>query len=171
MGERRAAPVLGRPPEADPAVSERERRRGRILEIVEGRSIGTQEELAQALAASGFEASQSTVSRDVAELGLVKVDGAWRKPPARLGKDENPAEMRVAEGVLRHASAGDHLVVLLTLPGDAQGVARALDALGWSEVTGTVAGDDTIFVAVPDARATARLLRRLDQLTVHASHS
>ncbi|MGH7572148.1 MAG: arginine repressor [Gemmatimonadota bacterium] len=145
-------------------MSERERRRRRILEIIEGRPVGTQEELAEALAESGFDASQSTVSRDVAELGLVKVDGSWRKPPAGMERAENPAETRIAEGVLRHAAAGDHLIVLFTLPGDAQGVARALDALGWPEVTGTLAGDDTIFVAVPDRAARARLLRRLSRL-------
>lgn len=142
-------------------MSEHDRRRRRILEIVESRPIETQEGLAEALVESGFDASQSTVSRDVTELGLVKIDGAYRRPPSGIARAESPAEARVAEGVLRHASAGDHLVVLFTLPGDAQGVARALDALGWPEVTGTVAGDDTIFVAVPDRAAKSRLLRRL----------
>ncbi len=145
-------------------MSERERRRRRILEIVEGQSIGTQADLAEALADDGFDASQSTVSRDVAELGLVKIDGAYRKPPSGMERAESPAAARVSEGVLRHTTAGDHLIVLFTLPGDAQGVARALDALGWPEVAGTVAGDDTIFVAVPDAAAKVRLLRRVERL-------
>lgn len=145
-------------------MSERELRRRRILEIIEKRPVRTQEELAEALVEGGFDASQSTVSRDVAELGLVKIDGDYRKPPPGMGRAENPAEARLAGGVLRHAAAGDNLVVLFTLPGDAQGVARALDGLGWPEVTGTVAGDDTIFVAVPGGPAKTRLLRRLRRL-------
>lgn len=143
-------------------MSELDQRRLRILEIVSDRAIHTQEELARALAQEGWEASQSTVSRDIAELGLVKVDGVYRRPVAPVPPQMSADEQWIAEGVLRHVHAGDNLVVLHTLPGDAQSVARAIDRLAWPEVAGTVAGDDTIFVAVDGPGARRRLVHRLN---------
>ena len=144
-------------------MSEREQRRLKILEIVSDRAIQTQEELAVALAQEGWEASQSTVSRDVAELGLVKVNGIYRRPPAAVPAERDPDQARVDQGVLRFAAAGDNLVVLHTLPGDAQSVARAIDRLAWAELVGTVAGDDTIFLAVDGPESQRHLLRRLPE--------
>lgn len=145
-------------------MSERSRRRLRILEIVSERAIRTQEELAAALEQEGWRTSQSTVSRDVAELGLVKVNGAYHRPPTPVSPQATLDEQRIAEGVLRFARAGETLVVLHTLPGDAQSVARALDRLSWSDVVGTLAGDDTIFVAVEGRDAQRRLLRAVRKL-------
>lgn len=139
-------------------MSELDQRRLRILEIVSDRAIHTQEELAQALAQEGWDASQSTVSRDIAELGLVKLDGVYRRPVAPITPQVSADEQWIAEGVLRHAPAGDNLVVLHTLPGDAQSVARAIDRVAWPEVVGTVAGDDTVFVAVDGRDPRRRVL-------------
>ena len=145
-------------------MSERDQRRLKILEIVSERAIHTQEELSAALAMEGWEASQSTLSRDMTELGLVKLNGTYRRPPppARAGVD--PDEAWVAEGVLRHAPAGDNLVVLHTLPGDAQSIARAIDRLAWPEIVGTVAGDDTIMIAVDGREPQRAILRTLRKL-------
>jgi transcriptional regulator of arginine metabolism len=103
------------------------------------------------------------VSRDIAALRLIKVDGAYRKPPPRTAR-ENPDERRIGEGVLTIDTAGEVLVVLHTSPGEANHVAVALDRLAWPEVLGTIAGDDTIFLAVKGAAAQRRVLRQVRRL-------
>jgi transcriptional regulator of arginine metabolism len=138
--------------------SDRRKRHLKILELISTREIRTQEELADALAAQGWEVTQSSVSRDIAALRLAKVDGAYRRPPPRPARSD-PDERRVAEGVLTIDSAGDALVVLHTSPGEANHVAVALDRLAWPEVVGTIAGDDTIFLAVKDPSAQRRVVR------------
>lgn len=143
---------------------DRKARLRKVLEIVATRAIETQEELAEALAAEGFEVTQSSVSRDVAELGLVKLEGVYVRPPAGSPAGADPNERRLARGVLQVDVAGPNLVVLHTAPAEANAVAIALDRLAWSEIAGTIAGDDTVFVAVNGARAQKALLRALRTL-------
>jgi transcriptional regulator of arginine metabolism len=143
---------------------DRRQRHLRILELISTRVIRTQEELAEALSAQGWEVTQSSVSRDISALRLVKVDGAYRRAPARSSRSD-PDERRVAEGVLTIETAGESLVVLHTSPGEANHVAVALDRLAWPEVIGTIAGDDTIFVAVKDSTKQRRIIRELRRLT------
>ena len=144
--------------------ADRKARLRKILEIVATRAIETQEELADALAAEGFEVTQSSVSRDVAELGLVKLEGVYVRAPAGLPVGADPNERRVARAVLQVDVAGPNLVVLHTPPGEANAVAIALDRLAWPWVSGTIAGDDTIFIAVAGTRAQRALLRELRKL-------
>jgi transcriptional regulator of arginine metabolism len=143
--------------------ADRRKRHLKILELISTRSVRTQEELADALTAQGWEVTQSSVSRDIAALRLIKVDGAYRRPPPRAPHTD-PDERRVGEGVLTMETAGDALVVLHTSPGEANHVAVALDRLAWAEVIGSIAGDDTIFLAVKDARAQRRVLREVRRL-------
>lgn len=138
------------------------RRRRAVLEAIAGERIATQEQLVAALARRGIEASQASVSRDIAALRLVKVDGRWTAPSLEPGDDS--LEARIRGRLLSVAPAGDHLLVLTTPPGEAGGVALALDGLELGGVVGTVAGDDTIFVAVADAAASAAVAARLDAL-------
>jgi transcriptional regulator of arginine metabolism len=138
--------------------ADRRKRHLKILELISTRPVRTQEELAEALAAQGWEVTQSSVSRDIAALRLAKFDGAYRRPPPRASRTD-PDERRVAEGVLTVETAGDALVVLHTPPGEANHVAVALDRLAWPEVIGTIAGDDTIFLAVKDPAAQRRVVR------------
>jgi transcriptional regulator of arginine metabolism len=139
------------------------RRRELILAIVAGERVETQEELVAALEVRGVTASQASVSRDVTALRLVKVDGHYAPPPTDAPA-ENPLEARISAYLLGHAPAGDNLVVLKTPPGESPGVALALDRLDLPGVVGTVAGDDTIFVAVRDLSARRAVRRRLDAL-------
>jgi len=143
--------------------SDRRKRHLKILELISTRAIRTQEELADALSAQGWDVTQSSVSRDIAALRLIKVDGAYRRPPPRAQHD--PDERRVGEGVLTMETAGDALVVLHTSPGEANHVAVALDRLAWPDVIGSIAGDDTIFLAVKDARSQRRVLREVRKLS------
>jgi transcriptional regulator of arginine metabolism len=144
-------------------VSTVERRRRVILEIIAERRVETQEQLVAALAGRGLAASQASMSRDIAALRLVKIDGRWAAP-ALVPPTADPNEERIAGRLLAVAPAGDHLLVLTTPPGEAQGVALALDRLAPAGVVGTVAGDDTIFVAVVDGEAGAALAGRLGAL-------
>lgn len=144
--------------------ADRRKRHLKILELISTRAIRTQEELAEALGAEGWEVTQSSVSRDIAALRLVKADGAYRKPPpgARV---VDPDERRIADGVLSCEAAGESLVVLHTPPGEANRVAVALDRLSWPDLVGTIAGDDTIFLAVKDSAAQRRVLGEVRKLT------
>jgi transcriptional regulator of arginine metabolism len=144
--------------------ADRRKRHLKILELISTRAIRTQEELAEALAAEGWEVTQSSVSRDIAALRLVKVEGAYRRR-LRGVTPVNPDERRIADGVLSFERAGESLVVLHTPPGEANRVAVAIDRLAWPEVVGTIAGDDTIFLAVGGRPAQRRVEGGLRKLT------
>jgi transcriptional regulator of arginine metabolism len=144
---------------------DRKKRQLKILELVATRPIRTQDELADALGQEGWEVTQSSVSRDISQLGLVKVDGIYARPvAARLVEVTDPNERRLAESLLTVDPAGDALLVLHTPPGEAQRVGNALDLLAWPEIVGTIAGDDTIFIAVTNAAAQGLISRRLRAL-------
>jgi transcriptional regulator of arginine metabolism len=140
-------------------------RQGAILRLVNERKLATQSELAQALQAEGFDAVQATVSRDIAQLGLVKVraeDG--RLVYALPGAADLDRLSELASAMRRSALglvATGNLLVVQTPPGHAQALARALDAAALGDVAGTVAGDDTIFVAAREGVAGADLEEQL----------
>lgn len=144
--------------------AERKKRHLRILELITTRRLGTQEELAEALRAEGWSVTQSSVSRDISALGLVKVEGAYARPVRVTRTHEDPDERRIAEGLLTVDRAGEALLIIHTPPGEANRVAVALDRLAWTEVLGTIAGDDTIFLAVRDGRAQREIYKRLTRL-------
>jgi transcriptional regulator of arginine metabolism len=144
---------------------DRKKRQLKILELVATRPIRTQDELAEALAREGWDVTQSSVSRDISQLGLVKSEGIYTRPTAaRLVEIVDPNERRIAESVLTIDPAGDALLVLHTPPGEAQRVGSALDLLAWPEIVGTIAGDDTIFLAMINAAAQRTVARRLHAL-------
>lgn len=155
----------GRPTE----VMKRLRQRA-IRDLVEQRPIRTQQELAAALRERGFRATQATVSRDVAELGLVKVSREGVSVyalPARLREAEASGEERLRR--LLHdlpveVRESGLLLVIKTLPGSAHPIAAAIDRARWPEVVGSLAGDDTLFVAVTDRAALQRVKQRLARL-------
>ena len=144
--------------------ADRRKRHLKILELISTRAVRTQEELADALAADGWQVTQSSVSRDIATLRLAKVEGVYRRATPSASRTRDPDELRIAEGVLTAEPAGDALVVVHTPPGEANRVGIALDRLAWPEIAGTIAGDDTIFLAVANAKAQHQVLRRLRAL-------
>jgi len=141
-----------------------------IRDLLGQRPIRTQQELAAALRERGFRTTQATISRDVADLGLIKIaqDGvvAYAIPP-RLVEAETTGEERLRKLLpdlpfeLHEAGL---LLVLRTLPGSAHAIAAALDRARWPEVAGSIAGDDTLFVACPDRGSLQRVKRRLLRL-------
>ena len=147
-------------------MSPRSERQIRLLQLIAARPLRTQQELADALRGAGFEVTQSSVSRDVATLGLVKVGGVYARPAAVASAPpaDDPNERHIKESLLAVAVAGDALIVLRTPPGEANRAALALDRLAWSEIVGTLAGDDTIFVATTGAPAQTRAAAKLRKL-------
>ncbi|MFI5209907.1 MAG: arginine repressor [Gemmatimonadales bacterium] len=145
--------------------ADRRKRQLKILELISTRPVRTQEELAEALSSEGWSVTQSSVSRDITALRLVKVDGAYQRPARSAPDARHPDERRIAEGVLTVEPAGDALVILHTPPGEANRVAVAIDRLAWGDVVGTLAGDDTIFLAVRNGKAQQKLIRSVRALT------
>ena len=149
-------------PSAD---QQRYSRQRAILSILKRNAVRSQEELVAHLTKHGFSATQSSVSRDLRDLDVAKVGGRYVAPsPLRRGPAESLAE--VAHLIRAVKVAGPHLSVVLTLVGAAQPVAIALDGAGWPEIVGTLAGDDTVFVATTGARDQTRLRHRLQALLV-----
>ena len=145
------------------------RRRDAIVRLLREEPVRSQEELLRLLAGRGFEATQPTLSRDVRELGLVKTPRGYALPGAAdpAGDAERRAERLervLAESVLSVRPAGS-LVILKTPPAGAHPVARVLDEAGLPEAFGTIAGDDTVFVATVDADAARSLATRLSTPT------
>ncbi|HOL70357.1 MAG TPA: ArgR family transcriptional regulator [Bryobacteraceae bacterium] len=136
-------------------------RQGQILKLIRSRRIHTQEELAQALKEVGINATQVTLSRDIRELGLAKTPEGYRQiTPEPAG----PGFSFLAAEFVQDIRVAQNLMVLKTSPGNANTVAAALDREQWPEVVGTVAGDDTILVVLPDAETAQQLRTRVLQL-------
>jgi transcriptional regulator of arginine metabolism len=144
--------------------ADRRQRHLKILELIETHAIHTQEELADALAREGWDLTQSSVSRDIAALKLVKVGGIYHRPIATRAPRPDQDEQRIVEGVLAYTPAGDVLIVVHTPPGEANRVGAALDRLAWPDILGNIAGDDTIFIATADQAGQRRVIRQLAAL-------
>ncbi len=142
------------------------KRQRELLALIREEVIGTQTTLAARLKARGMSCTQVSISRDIRELGLVKQGGRY-VAPGHLSPSERVVDLsrNVSAFVRNITPVGDNLVVVQTLPGTAHSVGVLLDGLNWSELAGTVAGDDTIFVAVLGGRAgTEGLANRLRSL-------
>ncbi|HLF68188.1 MAG TPA: hypothetical protein VI503_02505 [Gaiellaceae bacterium] len=139
----------------------RHERQGTILRLVRERALSTQAEVAAALKEEGFEVVQTTVSRDIAELGLVKV----RAPSGRLvyapeGTSDADRLRALGAALRRYAISSEvagNLVILTTPSGYANALAQAIDEAAHPGIAGTVAGDNTIFIAVRDGTSAAAL--------------
>jgi len=139
-------------------------RQARILEIIRGGSVRTQDALAARLNEQGVEVSQVTLSRDLRELGVVKSPEGYREAGAVPPPASEEQLARALRDFRTDCRAAANLVVLKTRPGAAGPLALALDRVGWAEIVGTIAGDDTIFVATASPAVAKALVRRLDAL-------
>ena len=137
-------------------------RRTQILKLLRTDPEVTQDELRRKLARRGIQVTQATVSRDLEELGVVKTRSGYHLPAAvEPAAPVQPTLQVVLKEFLREVSLASNLVVLKTHPGNAQPVAAVLDSQEWPEVVGTVAGDDTVFVATPNVRGAAQLRKKI----------
>lgn len=146
-----------------PTDKRREQRRRFILDLLRRERLGSQEELLQRLEAEGYSATQSSISRDLRDLDVAKKGGFYQVPGAEpLGSTGSLAI--VQQFLVSLKKAGPHLLVLRTLPGAASPVASALDLADLPELAGTVAGDDTVFVATASPSDQQSLVQRLQGL-------
>ncbi|MBW6439504.1 arginine repressor [Actinoplanes hulinensis] len=136
-------------------------RHARLVELIRTRKVKSQTELADILAHEGVQVTQATLSRDLEELNAVKVSGIYYIPedghkPLRESTSHGPARLiRLLRELLTGTDSSGNIAVLRTPPGAAQFLASALDRSGLSDVVGTIAGDDTIFVVARDSGPTS----------------
>ncbi len=146
----------------------KDKRQAKILEIVSQEAIETQEQLLVALAEAGFPTTQSTVSRDIKELGLGKSPSGGRlvymQVRGQLGYSLTDRMMRTLRNALLAVDYAGNFIVLKTFEGGAHAAAAALDKLQFEEIMGTVAGDNTILVIVRDEAMAVNVAKRLIQL-------
>ena len=135
---------------------QKETRQQRILSLIRAKRIGTQEELTAHLERAGVAATQSSVSRDLVELGIVKHRGHYTLPRSANGS--------AARGLLSLDTAGDVLVVARCDSGMASAVAVEIDRAMIPEIVGTLAGEDTIFIAVTDRKAQRTAIKKIWEL-------
>jgi len=138
-------------------------RRNAIVRILRTGVVRRQSDLTQLLRRDGFAVTQSSVSRDLADLGVLKAAGRYLLPPDEISR-ANGDFGALSQFVRAVRPAGTSLTVIRTTIGAAPSVAVALDKAEWPEVVGTISGDDTIFVATADSRAQQRLIERLSSL-------
>jgi transcriptional regulator of arginine metabolism len=139
-------------------------RRHQILEIVRNECPATQAELRRKLAERGIRVTQATVSRDVEELGVIKTRQGYQLPgPGEPTAQSQPPLSVILKEFLREVRQASNLVVVRTHPGNAHTVAVVLDSAGWPEILGSVAGDDTVFLATAGARQAARVCQKIQK--------
>lgn len=138
-------------------------RQGQILKLVAREPIENQDALCRRLREEGMRVTQATVSRDVHELKLVKTDRGYQSLAVESAPAA-PALPRMARESIRDLRPAQNLLVITTPPGGAQSLGAALDAEGWPEVVGTVAGDDTILVISPSTRQRLAVQKRLQDM-------
>ena len=127
-------------------------RHQKILEIISAKPVATQQELAAQLSRRGFAATQSSVSRDIVKLGLTKLDGYYVAPEAAV---------KVGGPLTSIDTAGDSIIVVRTEVGLAQPAALTIDRAAIGEIVGTVAGDDTILIAVKNVAAQRVAIKKI----------
>jgi transcriptional regulator of arginine metabolism len=142
--------------------SDQDARRSAIRELLGRGPVPTQQLLVAELARQGFAATQSSVSRDLREIGAVKTAQGYELEAVESG--DRPELNAIGEFVRAILPAGPHLLVLRTAIGAAQRVALALDRSGWPEIVGNIGGDDTVFVATDSAHHQKTLAARLDRI-------
>ena len=144
------------------------KRHAMILKLIASEDLDTQEELARLLSAQGFTVTQATVSRDIKELRLIKVltgDGHYKY--ATVEKAETDLQerfIRLFSNCVVSITSSGNLIVLKTMAGSAAVAAEAIDSLKWPEIAGSIAGDNTIFVAVREGKNVSDLIKKFQKM-------
>ena len=146
------------------------RRQKKIVELINREAISTQGELAEALMKEGFNVTQATVSRDIKELRLVKLARgdntyAYSLPKGQVPLQDESRLRRIFSDAVLNIASSENIVVIHTLPGNANSVCSLLDSSGWEEILGAVAGDDTIILVAKSNTMAEPLIERLKSLS------
>ena len=135
-----------------------------IVELAHDGPLPSQQELVKVLGRRGYAVTQATLSRDINELGLVRTAEGYTLPNGDAPAEPTPTVSRIVREFVREIRRAQNLLVIKTTAGSAQPVAFAVDAEGWEEVVGTVAGDDTVLIIAPDNKTAKRLQTRLEDM-------
>lgn len=139
-----------------------------ISRLIAAENIETQEELAGKLRDRGFAVTQATVSRDIKELRLIKVltpEGRYRYATVEKAEaDLQERFIRIFNNCVLSITSTGNIVVIKTIAGSAPAAAEAVDSLKWPDVLGSIAGDNTIFIAVRDARSVSEVIRKFQKM-------
>ena len=143
------------------------KRQEAILELVKRYEIETQEELAEKLGSAGFTVTQATISRDIRELKLTKIQRGAKQVYAALTENKYSNSNKYID-ILKHSfismDMAQNILVIKTASGTAMALATALDSLHWDEIVGTIAGDDTVMCAIRTVEDTKKLMKRLEEI-------
>lgn len=141
------------------------KRHEKILEIIKNKDIETQEELAEELKKLGFDVTQATVSRDIKNLKLLKMQsstGSYRYVvPTKEASNISDKLANILSNAVTHVENVDKMVVVKTFTGGASAAAEAIDTLGFEDIAGTVAGDNTIFILVRTLSGAEEIVDRI----------
>jgi len=138
-------------------------RHGQILRLVSTGRVGNQEELRRGLAQQKLRVTQATLSRDLHELKLVKTSAGY-KPPSGLPEEASsvPPLVRALREFLLDIRPAENMLVLKTPPSGAQPLAAAIDGAKFSEIAGTIAGDDTVLIITPNRKTRESLQKKIE---------
>lgn len=143
-------------------------RHSKIIEIIENQDIETQDELANHLRSAGYKVTQATVSRDIKEMRLIKVltkDGKYKYASIKEKEGAvNDRFLKIFKNSVVSVDSAGHMIVIKTLVGSASAAAVAIDAFNLSDIVGTIAGDDTIFMVIKNEEKVKAILDHFNQL-------
>ena len=136
-------------------------RQERIIAIIRRQPVASQEELSEILAHEAVTVTQSTLSRDIRELGVVKARGRYQVAAAGESVPSPESVRRAFQQFLLRSEVSGNILMLRTPPGSAHSLGVVLDSIEWPEVLGTVAGDDTVFVLLRNRHQGCKVLKRI----------
>lgn len=134
-----------------------------ILKIIEEKPISTQGQLMDELKARGIETAQATLSRDISDLELIKEDGHYVRSAASLEKEKYSRLQRIFRESVISCTSAQNIIVIKTIPGLANGACSALDSLHFDGLVGSIAGDDTAFIAMTDNNSANHLIEYINE--------
>lgn len=144
------------------------KRHAMITKLITSQNIETQEELASILREQGFSVTQATVSRDIKELRLIKVltpEGRYKYATVEKAEaDLQERFIRMFSNCVLSVSAAGSLIIVKTITGSASAAAEAIDTLKWADILGTIAGDNTIFIAIRDGKSVNDVVKRFQKM-------
>jgi len=145
----------------------RQKRQSQILNIIANNDIKTQEQMTEELRKLGFDTTQATVSRDIKELGLIKIsssDGGYKYAHKQPNGNVEPKHIDIFSGAVISVSYALHTIVIRTYPGMAQAVCASCDALIGNKILGSIAGDDTILIITESEFAANEMCEELKKI-------
>jgi transcriptional regulator of arginine metabolism len=149
----------------EPHMISKKARQGRILDICRGGQVRSQEEMSLLLEKEKICVTQATLSRDIRELGLVKVRGSYRISGEVVSSPPDEVLRRAFAQYVLRTGVSENIFMIKTSPGNAHSVAVVVDAAQWPEVLGTIAGDDTVFVLLRKSSMRKKLLERIQEFS------